>query len=126
MSDREGGGASFFRGLICGVLAGAGLFYFLTNTEEGKRIKKKIKKQGKEALDNLTEIVGELEEKGRDFKEKAKEFQVELEKKAKDVGGEIAQEAQEKLSQIEDLRERGRKAAKLFTRKGKPLKKKTS
>lgn len=123
MSDREGEGATFFRGLICGALAGAGLFYFLTNTEEGKRVKKKIKKQGKDVLDSLTEMVGELEEKGKEFKEKAKEFQAELEEKAKDLGGEIAQETKERLTQIEELRERGRKVAKLFTRNGKPLKK---
>lgn len=123
MRDHEERGASFFKGLIWGVLIGGGLFYFLTNTEEGKRIKKKIKRQGKDALDNLTEMAGELEEKGEGFRQKAKKLQVELEEKAKDFGGEMAQETQEKLSQIEELRERGRKAAKFFTRKGKPLKK---
>lgn len=100
---------------------GVGAYYFLTSTEEGKKVKEKLKKQGENALDNLGEIVEELEEKGGEFKEKAKELQVELEEKSKSVGGEIKEEVEEKLTEIEDLRERGRKAARSFTRKGKPL-----
>lgn len=123
MKDREGGGSNFFRGLVCGALMGAGLFYFLNHTEEGKKVKKKIKKQGEEALDDLKEIIGNLEEKGKEFKEKAKEIQVQLEAKSE---GEGAGKARGDLSQIEKLRARGRKAAKLFTRHGKPLNKKAS
>jgi len=121
MRDFEERSSSFFRGLILGALIGAGAYYFLTSTEEGKKVKEKLKKQGENALDNLGEIVNELEEKGEEFKEKAKKLQKELEEKSKNVGGEIKEEVEEKLTEIESLRERGRKAARSFTRNGKPL-----
>lgn len=123
MSDFEERTGSFFRGLIFGTLAGAGIYYFLTSTEEGKKVKDKIKKQGKDAFGGLVEIVEELEEKGKIFKEKTEEIQKKLEKKAEALRGEKAEEAESQLSQIEKLRERGRKATKLFTRNGRPLKK---
>lgn len=121
MRDFEKRSDNFFRGLILGGLVGAGVFYFLTATEEGKKVKEKIKAQGKDALGNLADIINELEKKGGEFKKRAKELQVELEKRTKEVSGEIAGEVQSRLSQIEELRERGRKAAKFFTRNGKPL-----
>lgn len=117
--DREGG---FFQGLIMGALLGAGAYYFLTQTEEGEKVKKRIKKKGKEALDDLADLVEEFEEKGEEFRTQAKKLQAELEEKAKGVKKEVAEEAKEKLTHIDRLRERGRQATKtFFTRNGKPL-----
>lgn len=122
MKDYQERGGSFFKGLVFGALAGAGVYYFLSNTKEGKKLKKQIKEHGDDVLNNLHEVVSEFEEKGREFGEKAKELQAKLEKKVKD-GGEEAGSAKKELSQIEKLQERGRRAVKIFTRQGKPLKK---
>lgn len=111
MNDHEHHDNNFFSGLVLGALLGAGFFWFLTSTEEGKKVKKQLKEKSQDALDNLGDIVAELEEKGEEFNQRAKEIQVELEEKA----------ALPALSQIEKLRERGRKAVKFFTRNGKPL-----
>jgi len=117
--DRHGG---FLSGLVLGALIGVGLAYFLTSTEEGKKVKKQLKKKGEDTLDNLAEIIEEVEEKGEEFKKKAKEIQLELEKKTGDVREEIAEEAKEQLTNIDSLRERGRKATKkFFTRNGKAI-----
>lgn len=117
--DREGG---FFSGLILGALIGAGLFYFLTSTEEGKKVKKKLREKGEGALDDLADLIEEVEERGEEFKKKAKEIQAKLEEKTEDVRKEVAEEAKEQLTHIEELRERGRKVTKrFFIRNGKSL-----
>ncbi len=117
--DRSGG---FLQGLIIGALIGAGAFYFLTQTKEGEKVKKRIKKKSEEALDSLTELVEDFEEKGEEFRARAKEIQAKLEEKAKDVKEEVAGEAQEKIGHIEKLRKRGRLASKkFFIRNGRPL-----
>lgn len=121
MSDRDRNGG-FLSGLILGALIGAGLAYFLTSTEEGKKVKKQLREKGKDTLDNLAEIIEEVEERGEEFKKKVKVIQTELEKKAGDVREEIAEEAKEQLTHIDKLRERGREATKkFFTRNGKSL-----
>jgi gas vesicle protein len=121
MSDRDHQGG-FFQGLIMGALIGAGAFYFFTQTKEGKRIGQQLKKKGEEAFDDLGELIEDFESKGEEFRTKAKEIQSQLEEKTQSVSKEIAEEAQEKLGHIEQLRERGRKASKkFFVRNGKPL-----
>lgn len=120
MSDRERGG--FLQGLIMGALIGAGAYYFLTQTKEGKEVKKRIREKSEEALGDLAELVEDFEEKGGEFQEQAKRIQARLEEKAKDVSENVAEEAQEKLTHIEKLRKRGRVASrKFFTKNGKPL-----
>lgn len=123
MSDFEERDGGFLRGLVFGALVGAGLYYFLTSTEEGKKIKERIKEKGKDTFGELAEAVEELEKKGEFFKKKAEAVRDELEKKVGILKGEEAEEAKSQLSQIEKLRERGRNAARFFTRNGKPLKK---
>lgn len=122
MSDHEHHDGGFLQGLIMGALLGAGFFYFITSTEEGTKVKKKIKQKSEEALNNLGELVEEFEEKGEEFRSQAKKLQEELEKKEEDFKEEVAEEAKGKLSNIEKLRQRGRLATqKFFTRNGKPL-----
>ncbi|OGV89504.1 hypothetical protein A2Z41_01500 [Microgenomates group bacterium RBG_19FT_COMBO_39_10] len=121
MSDQDHQGG-FFQGLVLGALIGAGAYYFLTQTKQGEEFKKQIKAKSEETLDNLAELVEDFEAKGVEFRVKAKEIQAQLEEKTKDISKEIAEEAQEKLGHIEQLRERGRKASKkFFVRNGKPL-----
>jgi len=117
--DRDGG---FLSGLVLGALIGAGLVYFLTSTEEGKKVKKQLKKKGKDTLDNLAETISEFEEKGEEFRKKAEKLQAALEEKTKDIREEVGEEAKEQLTHIDKLRERGRKATKkFFTKNGKSL-----
>ena len=106
---------NFFSGILFGALVGAGIVYFLTSTEEGKKIKEQIKKKGESALEDLKDLAADLEEKSEEFKEKAQEIEAQLEEKA----GEVKEEG---LGQIEKLREQGRQAVgKFFTRNGHPL-----
>ena len=121
MRDRDHNGG-FFQGLIMGALMGAVAYYFLTQTKEGEKVKKRLKEKSEEALDNLAELVEDFEEKGEEFQARAKEIQAKLEKRAKSVEGGVAEEAQEKLSHIEKLQKRGRLASrKFFTKNGKSL-----
>jgi len=113
-----------FSGLILGVLIGAGLVYYLTSTEEGQKVKSGLKKKGQKALDDLSKTILDLENKGSEFKKKAKQIQVELEKKTESFQKEVSGEAKGQLAQIEELRKRGRKATKkFFTKNGKSLSK---
>jgi len=111
MNDNNHGSESFLTGLVLGVILGAGLVYFLTSTEEGKRAKEKLTEKSEDLLGNLTDLVREVEERGEEFKKKAQEIQAEIEGKT----------VAPTLSQIEKLRERGRRAIKFFTRNGRPL-----
>ena len=70
-------------------------------------------------LDDLLDAVGVLAEKGEEFKKKVKNIQEKLTEKAQSLGGEVSEKAQKELSKIEQLRERGRKAAKFFLRQPK-------
>ncbi len=119
--SEENRGNNFLGGLILGSVIGAGLYYFLTSTEEGKRIKTRIKEKSEEALDSLDDLIAEIENKGEDFKQKAKQIQAQLEEKAASIQGQATSEAKEQLAHINQLRERGREAVNFFTRNGKPL-----
>jgi predicted transcriptional regulator len=105
-----------------GALIGAVAYYFLTQTKEGEKVKKRLKEKSEEALDNLADLIEEFEAKGEEFQKRAKEIQVKLEEKAQDMTEEVAVEAQEKLGHIEKLRKRGQVASKkFFTKNGRPL-----
>ena len=60
--------------------------------------------------------------KGQDFKKKVTEIKNDLEKKAKDFRQDIVEEGKMGLERIEEIEEKGHKAAqKFFTRQGKKL-----
>lgn len=113
---RQSGG--FLGGLALGALVGAGLYYYLTSTQEGKKLhgelKKKALEKGGEAIDSLKELVDDIEQKGEEFKKKANQVQQKLEQEAK-TG------AKQQLDNIQQLRDRGRRAVSFFTRRGKTL-----
>ena len=122
MSDNNGSGGNFFRGLVTGAIIGAMAVWFLNQTEKGKEIKKEIKEKGSDVLGNLNDLVQDLEEKGEEFKKKVLQVKEEFEEKAKDFRQDIIEEGKIGLKKIEELEEKGHKAAqKFFTRKGKPL-----
>ena len=106
---------NFFSGLVFGALLGAGLVYFLTSTEEGKKIRKQIRQKGEDALEELQDLIKDFEEKGEEFKQKALVVENQLAERV----GEVKEEG---LEEIEKLREQGRQAVgKFFTRNGRPL-----
>lgn len=43
MDEQSNRGHNFFSGLVLGAIIGAGLYYFLTATQEGKKIKQQLK-----------------------------------------------------------------------------------
>jgi gas vesicle protein len=53
----------FFKGLFLGAIIGAGAYYFLTSTKEGKKIKTKIALKTDETLGDLTETITDFEKK---------------------------------------------------------------
>lgn len=117
MEKRDHEGSSFFTGAFLGALVGAGIAFLFLSDE---KTKKKLKRKGEDALDNLGELVTEVEKKGKEFSRKAQEVKTDLEEKAK--SGKLSSEAREKLIHIDKLRERGRKATgRFFTRSGKKL-----
>jgi len=122
MSDNNGSGGNFFRGLVTGAIIGAVAVWFLNQTEKGKEIKKEIKEKGNDVLGNLNDLVQDLEEKGQEFKKKVLQVKEEFEEKAKDFRQDVIEEGKIGLERIEELEEKGHKAAqKFFTRKGKLL-----
>lgn len=110
--------SSFLPGLVSGLIIGAGIVYYLTQTEEGKKLKNKLVVKGSEALDGIKEIVADLEERGEELQGRAKELQAQLEQKVSQVKAEVRAEADQKVEEIESLRTRGKEAAKKFFHKG--------
>ncbi|MCJ7804342.1 hypothetical protein MUP35_01220 [Patescibacteria group bacterium] len=122
MSEEHNQGGSFLRGLVAGAVLGIIAVWFLNQTEKGKEIKKEIKEKSGDALGNLTELIKDLEDKGQEFKKKVVQVKEEFEEKAKDFRQDVVEEAKMGLSRIEELEEKGHKAAqKFFTRRGKSL-----
>ena len=78
MCDCEKKSSDFLTGIVLGALAGAGLFYFLTSTKEGKKIKDQLVERGDDVLDELQDLMADLEEKSAEFKEKAAAVEEEL------------------------------------------------
>lgn len=121
MSDNQHTSDSFLTGLVLGALLGAGALYFLTSTEEGKKVKKQLAESSGDVLDNLTDLVDEIEEKGQEFEKKAEEVKGMLEEKVGQTTTVAVEEVRDDLTQIKKLQERGRRAIKYFLKDGKPL-----
>jgi len=120
--SEEQSGSNFFRGLVTGAILGAVAVWFLNQTEKGEEIKEEIKEKSGDVLENLSDLVQDLEKKGQEFKKKVLEVKEEFEEKAKDFRQEVIEEGKIGLQKIEELEEKGHRAAqKFFTRKGKPL-----
>ena len=121
MSDQDHGGC-YLQGLIMGALIGAGLYYFLTSTKEGEKVKKILKEEGEGALGDLAKLTTDLEKKGEVFRTEVNRLQTELEERVEGGSEEEVVEAENKLNHIDYLRERGRRATKkFFVRNGKTL-----
>jgi len=121
MNDNQHTNDSFLTGLILGALLGAGAFYFLTSTDEGKKVKKQLAEKSGDVLDNLADLVGEIEEKGEEFEKKAEQVKGMLEEKVGQTATVAVEEVKDDLTQIKKLQERGRRAIKYFLKDGKPL-----
>jgi gas vesicle protein len=122
MSDERGSGGNFFRGLVAGAVLGAVAIWFLNSTKKGEEIKEQIKEKSEETLDNLKDLVENFEEKGEEFKKQLNKAKENFEEKIKDVRKEVVEQAKEGLVKVEQLEEKGHRAAqKFFTRQGKKL-----
>lgn len=119
MAEKEKS-TNFLSGLAFGLLVGAGVYHFLSG-EKGEELRKVIKKRGKEFVDELSEAVGQVEEKGEEIKEGVSLTKKEMQKKVKEAKEEVTDLAKDQIEHIDELRERGRSAAKFFLRKGKSL-----
>jgi len=121
VSDQDRGGG-YLQGLIMGALIGAGLYYVLTSTKEGKKVKKILKEEGEGVLGDLAKLTTDLEKKGEVFRTEVNRLQAELEERVEDGSEEEVVEAKNKLNHIDYLRDRGRRATKkFFVRNGKTL-----
>ena len=115
MSDSDRSHHNLLTGLVLGVVAGAGLYYFFTKTDKGKQIKKVIEKKGKETLGELEDLIGQIEEKGKEFKTQAQKVHKRLE-------NELSSGVKKDLSPIKNPGQGNKKTSKFFTRNGKTLK----
>jgi len=122
MNNHEHKGGSF-SSLIFGMIIGAGLVWFFTKTKEGEKTAKQIKEKSEDIIENLTTIVEDIERKGKEFKKRVGDVETEIKQRFDQAKGELVDNiSEEKLSKIEELQERGRKAAKkFFTKNGKSL-----
>ncbi|MGB9911437.1 MAG: hypothetical protein ACPLKP_02420 [Microgenomates group bacterium] len=105
---------SFLTGLLLGIIVGGGVLYFLTATNEGKKVKKKLIKKGKEALEELGDLVEEIEENKGELERKAKETQEQIVKKIESL-----EERKDNL--IDKIVKEKRKFSRFFKRNGRPL-----
>lgn len=105
---------SLLTGLLLGLIIGGGIFYFLTATDEGKKVKKKLIKKGKEALEELGDLVEEIEENKGKLEQKAKETQEQIVKKIESL-------EEKKDSLVNKIEKEKRKFARFFKRNGRPL-----
>jgi len=132
--------SNFLTGLVAGALVGVGIYYFFTNTDQGRKLGKQIKNKSEDLADDFGDLVKDIEDKSQDFQKKA----IRLEKQIKEDVVEKAEDLQEgvveKLADIKEgigeqishlaeindevvkLQEKGRQAAgKFFSRQGKPI-----
>lgn len=114
-------GSNFFSGLLLGAIVGAGLIWFLTKTKDGVRIGKEVKEKTEDGLVKLADLIGDIEEKGEEFKQKVQVVQKEIKEKAESFKGALSGDQKQDLSKIDELKARGFKTKKFFTKHGKPL-----
>ena len=112
MSDHDRNGNRFFSGLAFGVALGAGILYFLTSTDKGKKIKREIEEKSEDVIHDLTELIEDIEEKGNEFKAKALAIKEEIKERAEEVEETIIEKT-----------EQHKQPPKVFTKNGKPLSK---
>ena len=106
----------FFSGLVTGAVLGIGAYFFLTSTEEGRKIRRQMKDKGNQALADLGDLVEDLEGKGEELRHQVRETQEKVKGKIEQIGGGFDQ------TEIEKIQTRGRQmAARFFTRKGKSV-----
>ncbi len=95
--------SKFLLGFFIGGLIGAVIIFFL-GTKEGKKAGKLIEKKGKEALDDLEERVGDLEEKGKELIARGEEIKDQVVERIKDKADEVKEDTAKRLdSALEKL-----------------------
>lgn len=115
--DRNG---NFLRGLVVGLVAGAGLIHYLNNTPEGKKAKKKLLKDGRKALEGAREIIGEIEEKSAQVREKTKQIEAEVRARVDELS-ETGKQIKEEIDQVASPTKKSSLGRKFFHKNGKKM-----
>lgn len=101
----------FFKGFFWGViLAIAGLIFL--ETEQGQKLKKRLKEKGGDLFDQLPDLLDRLEKRSEELVEEAGKIEGELKEKTASIGEsltkEVERELDSSLAHIEALQEHGR------------------
>jgi uncharacterized protein HemX len=100
----------FLTGMLAGIAAALGGYYFLNKTEKGKEVKKELKKMAEE-----------VEERGGELRKKALKLEGEVEERVERGVEQMKERLSEELTHLDELRDRGRRAVKFFTSGGKKM-----
>jgi len=99
------------KGLLWGILLTIGALIFF-ETERGQKLKKKLKEEEIDLLEDLPGLIDKLEEKSEEWVNEASNLEKDLKEKTVEVGQSLAEEVGEKLDvslgHIAALQEHGR------------------
>lgn len=111
MDQEMGEIKGFLRGIFWGILLTIASVIFL-ETEKGQKLKKKLKEEGEDILEELPNLLDRLEEESAELIEEASQIEKEIKEKTAEVSQELAGEIGEKLDtslgHIEAIQEHGR------------------
>jgi gas vesicle protein len=102
MTEQEKPQSHFFMGLLIGGALGA-LAGILFAPKSGKELRSNLKEKGSEVLKDTKEIYVDASTKVREIIEDVKHQAKELKKEAEGTGEKIADEVQEKISQVKKV-----------------------
>jgi gas vesicle protein len=103
----------FLGGIVLGSIIGAAGFLLL-NSEEGKKLQKKLQKKTAPYINDIAEVLEELKDQSSELLDKAEEVKESLQEKIEDkkekIEEVVADKLESSLTHIEALQERGREA----------------
>lgn len=101
----------FVKGFFCGVILAIAALIFL-ETEQGQKLKKRLKEKGGDFFDELPDLLDRLEKRSEELVEEAGKIEGELKEKTVSIGEsltkEVERELDSSLAHIEALQEHGR------------------
>lgn len=103
----------FLRGFLWGILLAIGSLFFL-ETKKGEKIKKKLRAEGEDLLDELPNLIEDFENKVGELVEEVMEIEEEAKEKVVEISQELKGKTEEKvtaLPHIEAIQEHGREVA---------------
>lgn len=101
----------FVKGFFWGVILAIAALIFL-ETEQGQKLKKRLKEKGGDLFDQLPDLLDRLEKRSEELVEEAGKIEGELKEKTASIGEsltkEVERELDSSLAHIEALQEHGR------------------